>query len=39
MSAGLPDGDFTRILTETPEGQNVLKAFFDSWNQLMKLIL
>ena len=33
MSAGLSDGDFTRILTETPEGQRVLKAFFDSWNQ------
>jgi hypothetical protein len=33
MSAGLSDGDFTRILTETPEGQHVLKAFFDSWNQ------
>jgi hypothetical protein len=33
MSVGLPDEDFTRILTETPEGQHVLKAFFDSWNQ------
>jgi hypothetical protein len=33
MSVGLPDEAFTRILTETPEGQHVLKAFFDSWNQ------
>jgi hypothetical protein len=33
MNSSPPNGDFIRILTETTEGQNVLKAFFDSWNQ------
>ena len=33
MSASLPEGELIRILTQTPEGQNVLKAFFDSWDQ------